>query len=165
MYIRGGPTKAIFSKMIMIDNKFGFGVSMSAGPLGEYFDMKAEMNNNKIFGESPIPDCPPKGGYCYRGSKCGLMASIFIRVKKPLLPAAMSPKPYHKSKSYGAWGGEAYLTGNEFINFRAKTREGATNSVICLNDYGSDYVAPHYLFDTKINNVDPGALAYIMAPL
>lgn len=67
--------------------------------------MRVELNNNKIYGESPAPDCPPQGGYCYRGTKCGLMSSIFIRGQKPLHPTMASPKPYHKSKSYGTWGG------------------------------------------------------------
>ena len=165
MHLRSGPTKLILSKMIMIDNIYGFSASMAAGDKGEYADMKTEMNHNKFYGESPAPDCPSNGGYCYRGSKCGIMAAVFIRKKKALLPAAASKKPYHKIKSYGAWGGQSYLTGNEFINWTTKTREGATNGIICLNDYGADYVAPHYFFDTKINNVDPGAIAYLMAPL
>lgn len=165
MYLQGGPTKVIYTGMTMIDNIEGLGLSMTAGAKGEYFDMRVELNNNKIYGEGPAPDCPQGGGYCYRPDKCGFMASIFIRVAKPLHPTAASKKPYHKAKSYGTWGGQAYLTGNEFINFKAKTSEGASNSIICLNHYGSDYIAPHNFYDTKFNNVDPGALAYIMHPL
>lgn len=62
------------------------------------------------------------------------------------------------------WGGEAYLNRNEYINFRSKTKEGATNTVLCLNPTASDYIAPHHFYGTKFNNVDPGAMAYIMSP-
>jgi hypothetical protein len=164
MYIRGGPPKAIFTGMTMIDNKLGLGLSMTAGIKGDYFNMSVELNNNKIYGESPAPDCPINGGYCIKGDKCGLMSTIFIRGAKPLHPSSSSPKPYHKSKSYGTWGGEAYLSGNEYINFRAKTKEGSTNSVLCLNPTASDYIPPHHFVDTKLNNIDPGAMAFIMSP-
>jgi len=36
MYLKGGPPKAIFSKMIMIDNVLGLGLSMASGVKGEY---------------------------------------------------------------------------------------------------------------------------------
>lgn len=68
MYLRTGPLRVIFSNMTMIDNIYGFGPSMSAkgkSGAGDKDDMSTEMNDNKIYGESPIPDCPPNGGYCY----------------------------------------------------------------------------------------------------
>jgi hypothetical protein len=152
--------------MIMVDNILGLGLSMTAGPSGEYASMRVDLNDNKIYGESPAPDCPQarQGGYCYRGTKCGLMSSIFIRGGKPLHPTMASPKPYHKSKSYGTWGGEAYLARNEWINFRAKTSEGAMQTVLCLNPTASDYIAPHHFTDTKLNGIDANAMAFIMNP-
>ena len=105
MYLGSGPPKVIFSKMIMIDNLLGLGLSMASGVKGEYYD-------NKIYGEAPAPDCPPDGGYCFRSMKCGLMSSAFVRSSKPLHPVGSSPKPYHKLKSYGMWGGEAFFNRN-----------------------------------------------------
>jgi len=56
------------------------------------------------------------------------------------------------------------LNNNEFINFRARTREGGTNSVLCLNPATSDAYHPHVFTGTKFNNVDPSAMAFIMSP-
>ena len=164
MYLGSGPPRAIFSKMIMIDNMLGLGLSMAAGVKGEYFDMKVELNDNKIYGEAPAPDCPPDGGYCFRGSKCGLMSSSFVRGSKPLHPTMSSPNPYHKLKSYGTWGGEAFFNRNEYIDFRARTREGGRQSILCLNPFASDYIPPHHFEGTKLINVDSGAMAFIMDP-
>jgi len=75
-----------------------------------------------------------------------------------------SPKPYHKCKSYGSWGGTVIHSRNEFINFYSKTSTGAVQTVLCLNPYGSDYVPLHQFIDTRLNNVMPDALAYIMPP-
>ena len=73
-------------------------------------------------------------------------------------------KPYHKAMGYGMWGGEAHFSGNEYINFKAKTAEGAINTVLCLNPTASDYVPPHQFVGTKFNNVAEDAMAFIMSP-
>jgi hypothetical protein len=72
-----------------------------------------------------------------------------------------SPKPYHKSKSYGTWGGQAIFKNFEFINFYEKTKLGKQQTVICLNPTASDYIQPHLFIRTKMNNVKPGAMAYL----
>jgi hypothetical protein len=33
------------------------------------------------------------------------MSAIAITIPKPIHPIMSSPKPYHKPKSYGVWGG------------------------------------------------------------
>ena len=39
-----------------------------------------QLNDNKIYGESPIPDCPQNGGggYCIKLAKCGFMAAVAL---------------------------------------------------------------------------------------
>ena len=69
-YLRTGPHKVIFSNMTMIDNMYGFGAAISDHGKGESkpgpkTNFSVELNNNKIYGEAPMPDCPPNGGYCY----------------------------------------------------------------------------------------------------
>jgi len=47
-----------------------------------------QLNDNKIYGESPIPDCPQngQGGYCNKFTKCGLMAASALTGAKPIHP-------------------------------------------------------------------------------
>jgi hypothetical protein len=52
----------------------------------------------------------------------------------------------------------------EFINFYSATSTGARQTVICLNPKASDYIPPHLFYNTKFNNVMPGAMAYIKSP-
>ena len=65
----------------------------------------------------------------------------------------------------GAWGTTAHMYNNEFINFYPKTQTGAQQNVICLGEKTSfNFIMPHMFRNTKMNNVSPDALAYIMAP-
>jgi hypothetical protein len=92
------------------------------------------------------------------------MSATSIDGAKPIHPTMPSPKPYHKSKSYGTWGGQAIFKNFEFINFYEKTKLGKQQTVICLNPTASDYIQPHLFIGTKMNNVKPGAMAYLKAP-
>ena len=48
--------------MISIDNGLGIGASMGEGVKGERYENEIHLNDNKVYGESPIPDCPPNSG-------------------------------------------------------------------------------------------------------
>lgn len=99
------------------------------------------MNDNKIYGESPSPDCPKVGGtFCFKWSKCGFMGAVVLTGAKPIHPTMPSPKPYHKCKSYGSWAGVIEHHRNEFINFYPTTREGASQTLLCLNPTASDKI-------------------------
>jgi len=93
------------------------------------------------------------------------MASTFSKSENGFHPDTPSPKPNHIQHGYGSWNGVTKLNNNEFINFRKRTREGGTNTVLCLNPFTSDAYHPHVFTGTKFNNVDPSAMAYIMAPV
>lgn len=119
------PMKVIFSNMTGIDNGLGLGI----GRAGETYDNAILLfKDSKVYGESASPDCPQrgKGGFCNKYSKCGLMSAVSITGGKPIHPMMPSPKPYHKCKSYGTWGGTAIFKNFEFINFYEKTKEGAS---------------------------------------
>jgi len=49
------------------------------------------------------------------------MSAVVITGAKPIHPMMPSPKPYHKCKSYGAWGGIVKINNMEFINFYKTT--------------------------------------------
>lgn len=61
----------VYSNMIMIDNKEGFGPSLTVAGAPEYGDVSIEVNDCKVYGESPIPDCPDDGSFCDDYDKFG----------------------------------------------------------------------------------------------
>jgi hypothetical protein len=125
MFQGAAGQKVIFSNMTAIDNALGIGVGLAMKGPNEYKDVVMELNDNKIYGESPAPDCPPDGGYCQKFDKCGFMTAVALHGAKPIHPTMPSPKPYHKCKSYGSWGATAIHRRNEFINFYSTTSSGA----------------------------------------
>ena len=110
MWLGKGPTEVIFSNMTGIDNGLGLGIG-GVMPKMSHDRLTLRFKNSKIYGESPAPDCPQdgKGGYCDKSEKCGFMAATTITKPKFIHPIPSSAKPYHKPKSYGAWGGILYL--------------------------------------------------------
>jgi len=56
MFNGAGPTKAIFSKMTMIDVGLGMGMVMAGRIYDE--DKRIILKNNMFYGASPSPDCP-----------------------------------------------------------------------------------------------------------
>lgn len=55
--------------MRMLDNRAGFGAVIGKGG---YNEKVIELNDNKVYGEVEIPDCPENGGYCNNYAKYGL---------------------------------------------------------------------------------------------
>ena len=154
-----GTPKVIYTDNTIIDCFSGIGASIGGGN-----NNHVELKNNRVWGESPLPDCPRDGGFCFISSKCGFTSTVFVLGTMPIHPSMPSSRPFHKSKSYGAFGGTAIVRGNEFINFGSKTPEGRKNSIICILKTASDWIVPHSFIDNKLTNVGVGALAYIMHP-
>jgi hypothetical protein len=65
-----GGQSVILSHMTMIDNKQGFGASMGSG---SYSEIRIELNDNKIYGESEIADCPADKSFCSKFNKYGVI--------------------------------------------------------------------------------------------
>lgn len=70
--------KLIYSFITSIDNKLGFGPNVASSAKG-HIKVSVEINDNKVYGESEIPDCPQNGngGYCIKINKQGLYPPCF----------------------------------------------------------------------------------------
>jgi hypothetical protein len=110
-----------FHHMTMVDNREGFGASISTGGPGTIM-----LNDNYIYGESEVTDCPSDGSYCYSFGKNGFLISGVVLKGKGLHPTGSSSLPMHKIKGSGSWGGMQRFYRNKFFNFDAKTRRGAS---------------------------------------
>lgn len=58
----------------MIDNRQGFGATLKSLEL-EYETPTIELNDNKIYGETPISDCPADNSFCKPYDKYGMFLS------------------------------------------------------------------------------------------
>lgn len=58
--------------MTMIDNREGFGATLKNVGDTEYNEILIELNDNKIYGESEISDCP-YDGECSPYTKFGVL--------------------------------------------------------------------------------------------
>jgi len=114
--------------MTGIDNALGLSVGGSHGAATEYKNTTVELHDSKIYGESPMPDCPQdgEGGYCFKDlPKCGLQASFSQTKPRTFHPINPSGKPMHTTNSGAAWSPTAHFYNNQFINFYPKTEMGA----------------------------------------
>lgn len=114
-------TEVRFHHMTMVDNREGFGSCMANGDSGS----KIMLNDNHIYGESEVTDCPSDGSYCYSFSKSGFLISGANKKAKPLHPTGSSSLPMNKIKGEGVWGTVQQFYRNKFHNFYAKTKQGA----------------------------------------
>ena len=81
------------------------------------------MRNNKVFGDSLIPDCPRNGGFCNIHNKCALTNSIFTS-GLAIHAVTSTSRPLHKIQSGSLFTGKTIIRDNEFINYPTKTSEG-----------------------------------------
>ena len=101
--------------MTGIDNALGLSVGGSHGAGTEYLNTTVELHDSKIFGESPLPDCPQdgEGGYCFKDlAKCGIQSSFAQEKARTFHPTAPSAKPMHTTNSFSAWGTTAHFFNN-----------------------------------------------------
>lgn len=106
----------------------GLSVGAAHGESTEYLNTTVQLHSSRIYGESPMPDCPQNGlgGYCFKDLvKCGLTSSYSQWTGMTFHPVIPSGKPMHKSHSFGSWSTTAHFHDNEFINFFPKTQMGA----------------------------------------
>jgi hypothetical protein len=88
----------------MMDNREGFGAALKVPGDPEYNEIRIELNDNKIYGETPISDCPDDGSFCKPYDKFGVMLTgATYNGKDPHITGASS-LPVHKIKSLSSWG-------------------------------------------------------------
>lgn len=105
----------------MIDNVLGFGAGLSAG---DSADAKIVIQDNKIYGESELLDCPGDGSFCNDYSKVGFIYSGVSSGGKGLHVLPGKATPIHKTITSGTWSGRMIFDNNEFIGFKYETRYG-----------------------------------------
>lgn len=111
--------------MTMIDNRQGFGAAIGNGDLGnDYAKTRIELSDNKIYGESEIPDCPDDGSFCFNFDKYGVMLTGGTHLAKGFHVTGSHTLPHQKVKSLPNWGTLQQMYRNEFIGFKSKTKTG-----------------------------------------
>jgi len=152
--------------MIMIDNRQGFGASLNVkGKDADYQEIRIELNDNKIYGESPISDCPDDGSFCKRTDKYGVIMSGAAMKGKVTHITGASSLPVQKIKGLANWGTVQKMHRNQFIGFDSVTSLGNRQAIFEMNVYQPDYLPMMEFFDSKFIDVKDGALAYLMDPI
>jgi len=117
-------------------------------------------------------DCSSRNG-CKNGNalsgncfdKKAIYMSQFVQGGKEIIPSMKSSLPYHKPKAAGSWWGKAFIRDTTFENFESSTTYcGKKQSVIELNNKGSDYQPFYELNKVKFENVADSALAFFFDP-
>jgi hypothetical protein len=102
-----GAYTLIGRELTVIDNRVGYTLSPGVQAGIPATLIKGQSYNIKIFGESPISDCPQNGagGFCFQFEKGGyLLAEMYEGVKSehPIMPVE---QPYHGWHSESAFNG------------------------------------------------------------
>jgi hypothetical protein len=121
--------------MNMIDNRQGFGACLKVVGDPEYKEIRIELNDNKIYGETPISDCPEDGSFCKRYDKFGVILSGAAHKGKEPHITGESSLPVHKIKGLASWGTVQKMHRNQFIGFDSKTSLGKRQVVFEINEY------------------------------
>lgn len=81
---------------------------------------------------------------------------------KDLHIQSASARPIEKIKTYGAYGGEAYIDNVIFSNFdsNGKTKCSAKQHIFERNSGSSDKIPPHYFSNCKFVDVDENSVAW-----
>jgi hypothetical protein len=154
-----GPQTVIFSNMKMIDNQYGMGASLT----GPGKNGVVHINDNKIWGESELPDCPPNGGFCTSPMRGGFCMNT-MGGEKPLHPIPPKRIPYDKPGADASWDGKFIFNNNELINFKALSRNGGTSRAFILHANSPDYMPAHSFLNTMFTDVEHDALASFADP-
>lgn len=134
----------------MIDNRNGFGATLSGSGDGEFI---VEISDNFVYGESASSDCPKDGSYCKPVEKYGYFMSGAQMGGKSTHITAMSPLPMPNVHSDGLWGTKIWLKRNRFEGFSKMTREGMRQSVMQLSPWQYDYAPMQEFFDNTFVDV------------
>lgn len=79
-------------------------------------DLKILLYDSHIYGEHEALDCPA-GHDCYCPEKYGFMFFSNNVGDKDLHIVSKSKRPFYKIKTFGAWGGTAFIDRVTFHNF------------------------------------------------
>ena len=141
VYSNGNANKGITSYMIMVDNKAGFGGTISVSGDAET-DAVVIIKNNKIFGESISDDCPRDKSFCYNGGRTGFISSTIGDSPKDFHPLDFGMMPFNNPGG-SAWSGRVELHSNEFIDFKTNERK-----VFTYAGESPNYSQSHFWFNT-----------------
>ena len=134
----------------------------------EYEDLPIIMNDNIIYGSSPIPDCPANfndGDYCVLLDKHGAYPLTGAgKGKTQGHITGISAIPVYKIKEDAIWGVRGVWNRNKFINFQRKTPEGMTRTLIKLPQHQPDYTPIQEFYNNEFVNVDWNAFAQLDPP-
>jgi len=133
---------------------------MGAGLGGPGPNGKVMINESKIWGTSPLPDCPSNGGFCSNPRRAGFTINTMIEGSKPMHPIPPKQIPYDKPKSDAAWNGKFVYNNNQLIDFKPE------NNAFCfiLHANSPDYMHSHSFVNTQFTHVDHESLAYLSDP-
>ena len=95
------------------------GVSLQTGVAGD--DLTIKFYDSIVYGETAADDCPDVKT-CYCPAKMGIMWFSNNVGNKDLHIHKKSARPIHKIKSFGAFGGEAFIENVNFKNFNTRGR-------------------------------------------
>jgi len=78
-----------------------------------------ELNDNTIFGESEIPDCPStsNGGYCIFTDKFAVLRPAATLLGKDLHITSAPELPMFKIKTAASWGAKTSMKRNIIKGF------------------------------------------------
>lgn len=156
-----------FKNNIGIDSRGGIAVGLKVPQwTSRKLNPRAEVVDNRLYGDSEIPDCPQggKGGYCFDIPREAYSVISISDDGNVIHPSMTSQMPYHKTHGYGAREGYFLVKNNLFKNFAPSTRMGQKQVMINLNKHMSDYIQPVYFINNKFDNVSVDGLAYVKHP-
>jgi hypothetical protein len=118
------------------------------------------INDCKVWGESPLPDCPSGGGFCTNPMRGGFSINTMIDGSKPMHPIPPKRIPYDKPASDASWYGKFIYNNNQLLNFTASNNAKA----FILHANSPDYMHSHSFLNTRFINVEHDALAHFGDP-
>lgn len=148
--------------MTVMDNgQGGFGARAATG---DYTNGLIEVTENKIMGESAIPDCPDSsnGDYCIKIAKVAVVPGGFGG-SKSLHPQKPSKLPYWKSEAHN-WAGLTHFTKNKISDFGGNTMYGMRSVVLGSVPWDSDITQPNYFYDNEFIDVAEDSFAQLASP-
>lgn len=130
------------------------------------------MKNIKFYGETEARDCKVENicedeqtrpWYCV--TRTAVMPSNYANHHKPALIISSPAWPQYKIKADASFGGKTQYENLSFINFKsAKTWCGSDQRLFALNRFAADYIPATRLYNTRFENVDQDAMAYLFTP-
>ena len=150
----------------MIDNVLGLGMQIEKAGDDQYLLLKMEINDNMLYGESEIPDCPDQrnGDYCVIINKRAIHPPASATKGKVPHTTAASSLPLYKIKGDTSWGSKTTLTNNTFTGFNGKTRMGMQNVMFSSSFYQPDYTPMLEFDNTKFVDIADNGFAYFSDP-